>query len=102
MLRSATGPERETILPVLIGAEKKEVARAAGAAHAQGDGRVARREHVAVVRTDRRFLQSPPPRGEGDRRRRGGGGHQGLRPGLERAAPRGGARQGASRSRLPA
>ena len=57
---------------------------------AQGDRRLAGREHLAVLRADRRFLPSPPARGEGDRRRRGGADHQGSGPGPDRPAdPRG-------------
>ncbi|CAA9335147.1 MAG: FIG00481961: hypothetical protein, partial [uncultured Microvirga sp.] len=61
-----------------------------GTPDAESDGCLARRQHLAFVRSDRRFLQPPSSRGEGDRGRRGGGRDQGVRSGLEwPARPRG-------------
>ena len=72
------------------------------AVDAEGDSRLARREHLADLRPDRRILQTSPARGEGDRRRRGGDRHQGLRSDLDRATDPRGDRRRPSRTRAGA
>ena len=68
------------------GRSAEEICHGDHAADAEGDRRLARREHRIVVRPDRRFLQAAPARSEGDRRRRRRAGDQGSRSGADRAA----------------
>ena len=55
---------------------------------AEGDRRLAGREHHADLSADRRVLRAARARGERHRRRRGGAGHQGLRPDRQPPADR--------------
>ncbi len=76
--------------PRRAGGAQRRFCHDQSAADAEGDRRLARREHRAFLRPDRGVLQIAPARGQGDRRRRRRPGHQGPRSGADRAVePRG-------------
>ena len=83
-------------------ASKRILLNGQHASHAQGDRRLAGRQHRALLRADRAVLRAASARGEGDRRRRGGAGHQGHGSDHDRPADARGDRAGREGSEPPA